>query len=100
MGKFSLKEANPVLYEQVMQEQNELRGTYASRVTMARLCPYCNHKLEVLCRGSHGSSSIKCPNCNEEVFFPPVSFRRAKPSSAYYRTSNRKVNIQQNRSAR
>jgi len=100
MGRYSLKEADPALYEQILQEQRELRGTYASRVTMARLCPYCNHKLEVLCRGSHGSSSIKCPNCNEEVFFPPVSFRRARTPDEYYWSNNRKLNIRQERSAR
>ena len=59
MGRYSLKEADPALYEQILQEQRELRGTYASRVTMARLCPYCNHKLEVLCRGSHAQTVMR-----------------------------------------
>jgi len=76
MGKFSLKEVDPIRYEQVVNEQKELKAAYASRMTMARMCPYCNHKIEVLCRGNHGGCYIKCPNCSEEVFFPPVSFRR------------------------
>lgn len=87
MSRYCLRDADPALYERVAREQRELRVEYASRTTMAWLCPYCNHKLEVLYRGNHGGSSIKCPNCNEEVFRPPVSFRRAKPSGYFYRTS-------------
>lgn len=83
MGRYSLREADPVRFEQVANEQRELQGTYASRMTMARLCPYCGHKLEILCRGNHGGSFIKCSNCAEEVFFPPVSFRMNSQPRTY-----------------
>ena len=84
MGRYSLKVADPARYAEVVHEQADLKGSYASRMTMARLCPYCDHKIEVLYRGNHGSSSIKCPNCGEEVFFPPVSFRMSGQSQSYF----------------
>lgn len=77
MRKINVRESNPVLYEQVTQEQEELKKTYASKTTMARLCPFCSHKIEILCRGNHGGCYTRCPNCGENVFFPPVSFRIA-----------------------
>ena len=40
-----------------------------SSMTMARLCPYCEHKIEVLARGNHGYSFVKCPNCGESLEF-------------------------------
>lgn len=83
MARYSLKEADPVRYEEVVNEQEELKEAYASRMTMARMCPYCNHKVEILYRGTHGGSSIKCPNCAEDVFFPPVSFRMNRRSSSF-----------------
>ena len=46
-------------------------------MTLARLCPYCGHKIEILSRGTHGYAFTKCPNCGENVGFPPVSFRLA-----------------------
>lgn len=32
-------------------------------------------KIEILYRGEHGPSRAKCPNCGEEVVFPPIAFR-------------------------
>jgi len=72
MSRFTL---DPVRQARVRAEQEELRRQYATHITMARLCPYCEHKVEVLCKGSHGASFVKCPKCNESVFFPPVVFR-------------------------
>ena len=59
-------------------EQQELKKQYSSHTTMARLCPYCQNKLEVLCKGTHGASYVKCSQCGEQVFFPPVTFRISK----------------------
>ena len=59
------------------QERLRAEGVRSSNMTLARLCPYCDHKIEILFRGSHGYSFIKCPNCGENVGSPPVSFRRA-----------------------
>ena len=76
MPKVNVRETNPNHYAQVSAEQEELKKTFASKMHIARLCPYCDHKIETLCRGSHGGAYIKCPNCGESVFFPPISFRR------------------------
>ena len=77
MYKVNIRTKDPVHYAKVMAEQEELRKAYSSSMTMARLCPYCGHKIEILCRGDHGGSYNRCPNCGENVFFPPVSFRMA-----------------------
>lgn len=77
MSKFNLKEADPLRYAQVLAEQQELKRTHSSSIRMARLCPFCEHKVEVLCRGSHSATYLKCPSCGEDIFFPPVMFRRA-----------------------
>jgi DNA-directed RNA polymerase subunit RPC12/RpoP len=52
-----------------------LKKQYSSHITMARICPYCQNKLEILCKGNHGAVYVKCPHCGEQVFFPPVAFR-------------------------
>lgn len=75
---------DPQHYAQVRAEQEELQRKYATHITMARLCPYCEHKVEVLCKGSHGASFIKCPKCSESVFFPPVVFRTLVKSPYWY----------------
>lgn len=79
MPRYNIRTENPDRYAQVKAEQDRLRVECASNsnMTLARMCPYCDHKIEILFRGSHGYSFIKCPNCGENVGFPPVSFRRA-----------------------
>ena len=79
MPRHNIREENPIRYAQVKAEQEKLRAECARNrsMTMARLCPYCEHKIEVLARGNHGYSFVKCPNCGESVGFPPVSFRLA-----------------------
>lgn len=75
-AKINIRERDPQHYAQVKQEQAELKHTYSSSMRLARLCPFCDHKVEVLCRGTHSGTYAKCPNCGEDIFFPPVSFRR------------------------
>lgn len=77
MPRYNVRIENPNRYAQVKAEQDKLRAECArnSNMTLARLCPYCDHKIEVLFRGTHGYSLIKCPHCGETVGFPPVSFR-------------------------
>ena len=77
MARINVKASDPAHYAQVRAEQQVLEKTYSSSVRIARLCSYCDHKVEVLCRGTHSAAYVKCPNCGEDVFFPPVSFRRA-----------------------
>ncbi|MCI8810643.1 MAG: hypothetical protein HFF84_11125 [Oscillibacter sp.] len=76
MSKRNIRQSDPAHYARVSVEQEELRKRYSSQICMARLCPFCGHKVEILCRGTHSGTYIKCPNCGEEIFFPPVSFRR------------------------
>ena len=56
----------------------EVYREYGMHLQVARLCPYCGHRIEVLLRGQHGAKMSKCPRCGEEVFFPPISFRIAQ----------------------
>lgn len=77
MPRVNIKQVDPVRYAQVAAEQEELKRAYSSQIKVARLCPYCGHKVEVLCRGTHSGTYTKCPNCGEDIFFPPISFRRA-----------------------
>jgi len=77
MAQINSKAINPERYAQIKREQSALEKQYATHITIARLCTFCGNKLEVLCQGSHGATYIKCPQCGERVFFPPVSFRRA-----------------------
>jgi len=77
MPRVNIREADPVRYARVKAEQEKLRAECNSSMMMARLCPFCKHKIEVLCRGTHGGVFMKCPGCGEDVYFPPVSFRLA-----------------------
>ena len=77
MARINVKDSDPVRYAQVLAEQQALKQAHSSSVRLARLCPFCDHKIEVLCRGTHSGTYSKCPNCGEDIFFPPVTFRRA-----------------------
>ena len=77
MARINVKESDPERYAQVRAEQQALEKAHFSSVRLARLCPYCDHKVEVLCRGTHSGTYVKCSHCGEDIFFPPVSFRRA-----------------------
>ena len=77
MPRINVRETNPERYARLKEEQEKLLQQYAIGIQMARLCPHCEHKLEILYRGAHGSARIKCNNCGEESVFPPVSFRFA-----------------------
>ena len=74
MAKINVRELDPQRYSCIQTEQQELKKQYSSHITMARMCPYCQNKLEILCKGNHGAVYVKCP-CGEQVFFPPVAFR-------------------------
>lgn len=56
MPRYNIRTENPVRYAQVKAEQDRLRAECArsSSITLARLCPYCDHKIEILSRGTHG----------------------------------------------
>lgn len=77
MARVNAQAYDPDRYEAVKREQDEIRNQCKGVMTIARLCPYCGHRVEHLARGSHGYSFTKCPKCGEEVAFPPISFRLA-----------------------
>ena len=99
MAKINARELDPQRYSCIQTEQQELKKQYSSHITMARICPYCQNKLEILCKGNHGAVYVKCPHCGEQVFFPPVAFRlnRVLDVTACYTglaLDNYKLNIQ------
>lgn len=77
MSRLNIKEQDPVRYAKIKSEQNELVRECSTRMQLARICPYCNHKVTIIYQGQHSYTKEKCPNCGEEVIFPPVSFRIA-----------------------
>lgn len=77
MAKVNPKMYDPERYEAVKRDQEELRKQCKGIMMLIRPCPYCGHRVESVARGVHGYSFTKCPNCGEEVVFPPVSFRLA-----------------------
>lgn len=48
MPRYNIRTENPVRYAQVKAEQDRLRAECArsSSITLARLCPYCDHRLD------------------------------------------------------
>ena len=72
MARLDVRTQNPERYAQVKAEQEELKIQFsmaAFGTSVARLCPYCEHKIEILYRGAHGPSRAKCPNCGEKLEF-------------------------------
>ena len=69
---------DPERYAAVKKEQDKLRHRCQGLMTLVRICPYCEHKVESVSRGHHSYTFTKCPNCGEEIIFPPVSFRLAR----------------------
>lgn len=56
---------NPARYAKVKAEQERLRAECArnSSMIMARLCPHCDHKSEILFRGTHGYAGKETGFC-------------------------------------
>ncbi len=75
MSRVDSKYIDSVRYEQIQAEQKALEEQHATFITMSRNCPYCKLQLQILCQGNHGATYVKCPQCKERVFFPPVMFR-------------------------
>lgn len=75
MARINPRERDPERYERIKKAQQELQSEYDAVITMARICPFCDNKVEILYKGSHGASTIRCNSCGEPVFFPPVCFR-------------------------
>lgn len=74
MARLDVRTQNPERYAQVKAEQEELKIQFsmaAFGTSVARLCPYCEHKIEILYRGAHGPSRAKC-EC-QSIFEPHAS---------------------------
>ncbi len=76
MQKIDVQKQDPEHYALVKSEQDKLRKQCAGRMVIARLCPYCKHKIDEAVQGIHGYTFAKCERCGECVIFPPMSFRR------------------------
>lgn len=59
MAKVDVQRANPELYEQVKSEQNKMKTHCRAQMKVARLCPYCGHKITTIYKGSHGYADEK-----------------------------------------
>ena len=101
MAKINSKALDPQRYACIQAEQRELEQQYSTHITMARLCPYCKLRLETLCKGAHGATYLKCPQCGEAVFFPPVVFQepldilgRGNQAALFLRMQLRKRSLQ------
>ena len=58
MPRYNPREGDPQRYARAMAQQSELRKQCAGQYTVARICPFCDHKVEILYRGSHGPCSV------------------------------------------
>lgn len=77
MKKFDMQQTNPERYKKIKAEQEALSKECSSLMEVARICPYCKHRCSTLLKGEHSYSREKCPNCGEEIVFPPLKFRMA-----------------------
>jgi len=83
LPKFDMRRYNPDHYARVKADQEQIEAQYFQGVKLAQLCPYCGHRVGILCRGFHGAEQKKCENCGEEVKFPPIQFRRLRGYHSY-----------------
>ena len=67
----------PEKYAAVESQQQKLREETRYMVKISRPCPYCDHSVIVMFPGQNGYLQAKCPNCGQEVIFPPIYFRLA-----------------------
>lgn len=77
-NRFSAQAYDPKRYAAVKKRQEELKEQCSGMLRVARICPYCNHRIDDIAKGDHGYTFVKCPNCGEEVVFPPIYFRMAR----------------------
>lgn len=64
MAKINARELDPQRYSCIQTEQQELKKQYSSHITMARICPYCQNKLEISDRLFEDISLLKrAPGC-------------------------------------
>ena len=75
--KINIRKENPERFASVKAEQEELRKKYSSSMEMVRKCPYCGAMISAVPRGNHTYTTQRCPDCDELVTFPPLSFRIA-----------------------
>lgn len=77
-NRYSVQVRDPEKYKAVKKQQNALKEQCRGVLRVARICPYCDHRVDDVAKGDHGYAFAKCPNCGEEVVFPPIHFRIAR----------------------
>lgn len=78
MARLDVKTQDPERYAQVKAEQEELKLQFsmaAFGTSVAQALPIPVSIRSSFVSGEHGPSRAKCPNCGEEVVFPPIAFR-------------------------
>ena len=83
MPRFDPK-TDPTRYEVATFFNDALTAELRGQPCIARLCPFCDQKVELLYPGRHSASRGKCPNCGEQVAFPAVTFSKVKPPEDTY----------------
>lgn len=78
MQRIDIESSNPAHYKKVKATQDEMRQKCEGMLTVARLCPYCRHKVLEAAQGFHGYIFTKCEKCGYDIILPPLSFRIAK----------------------
>ena len=57
MPRYNPREGDPQRYARAMAQQSELRKQCAGQYTVARICPFCDHKVEILYREPIGRTN-------------------------------------------
>ena len=76
--KIDIKKKAPEHCAEVDAVQEKMKAECSSGVRVRVGCPYCGHPVVTAFKGHHDSFMAVCPQCEQEVFFPPIKFRRAR----------------------
>lgn len=75
--RVNVKKVDPEHFAVVKAQQDALKKELTSPMEMVRKCPYCGAMISAVPRGNHTYITQRCPDCDEWVTFPPLSFRIA-----------------------
>lgn len=70
MAKINARELDPQRYSCIQTEQQELKKQYSSHITMARICPYCQNKLDDPVQRKSRRSLCEMPPLRRTGVFP------------------------------
>ena len=79
MTKADIRNKDPDRYEIASFFNDAQTALLRGQPCIARLCPYCDQKIELLYPGKHSAARGKCMNCGAQVAFPSVYLSKVKP---------------------